>query len=414
MMKRRRGALKPYLHRFSNGVMTPAVLCLFLVANAVFYPCSPALGASRDGSEDAPVVGSVPQKAEDAYIPDPRDFVSETFVENLEIPWELVFLPDGRALTTEREGRIRLIRGGKLQEKPYATIDVTAVGEGGLMGLALHPDFPGTPYVYIMYTYRDGIRIYNRVERLRDTGSTLVPEKVIIEKIPGSRVHNGGRIAFGPDNMLYVCTGDARQPEIAQDLDNLGGKILRLTPDGAVPGDNPFGRSPVYAYGLRNPQGLAWDPRTKALFCSDHGPSGEFGLQGKDSIKRIIKGGNYGWPLALGKTGKSPYIDPVVYWPEATPPAGMTFFRGKLYVTSLRSEALIRIGLRRTGDEYEAVSIERLYAQGRDNGIYGRLRGVVAGPDSELYIFTSNRDGRGDLRKEDDKIIRLVYRQGQG
>ena len=401
----------PYICRVSRRMMIPAGMCLFLLAHPVLLPDVRIFGASGKESKGDPVVGSVPQKTEDVYVPDPQDFIAETFAENLEIPWELVFLPDGRALVTERPGRIRLIRNGKLLDEPYATIDAASVGEGGLMGLALDPDYPRSPYLYIMYTYRDGGKLFNKVERLRDTGSTAVSDKVVIEKIPGARVHNGGRIAFGPDKMLYVCTGDARQPETAQNLGSLGGKILRLTPDGAVPGDNPFEKSPVYAYGLRNPQGLAWEPQTKTLFCSDHGPSGEFGLHGNDSIKVIRKGGNYGWPLALGEVHTKPYIDPVVFWPEATPPAGMTFFRGSLYVASLRGEALIRIALKRLDKEYEAVSIERLYARDRDNGRYGRIREVVTGPDNNLYILTSNRDGRGDRGKGDDKILKLTYRQ---
>lgn len=384
-----------------------ALLTIIAFAWIVFY-CPDTPGASKNPRPDRPVVGAVPQKAEDVFIPDPPDFIVETFAENLEIPWELVFLPDGRALVTERPGRIRMIDKGKLLDTPYASVPVSSSGEGGLMGLALHPGYPREPYLYVMYTHGDGVRSSNRVERLRDTGKTAVPDRVIIDEIPAARFHNGGRISFGPDGMLYVCTGDAVQPQTAQDLSNLGGKILRFTPEGSIPQDNPFGNSPVYAYGLRNPQGLAWDPDTGSLFCSEHGPSGEFSLYGKDSVNVIHKGGNYGWPRVLGKVSMKPYIDPIIFWPKATPPAGMTFFRRDLYLATLKAESLVRIGLERSGRGYTATSIERLFGKGWSSGRYGRLRDVVVGPDRNLYVLTSNRDGRGTPRKGDDKILKLT------
>jgi glucose/arabinose dehydrogenase len=386
-------------------------ICSLLVFLAGFLSSGAiAQGSGGAGAQPSgtPTVGKTPQNAADVYVPDPHDVTVTTYAENLEVPWEMVFLPNGRALVTERPGRIRIITDGKLREAPYATIRVADIGEGGLMGLALHPDYPARPYLYVMYTRRDGIRLYNRVERLKDTGSTAVPDRVIVDRIPGARYHNGGRIAFGPDRMLYVCTGDARKPERAQDLNDLGGKILRYTSEGAIPGDNPFENSPVYAYGLRNPQGLAWDAKTGTLFASDHGPSGEFGLHGDDSIKVIVKGGNYGWPRALGDVSPMPFIAPVIFWTEATPPAGMVFFRGDLYVATLKSEALIRVGVARKGKGYEVLSIQRLFAQGPSKGQYGRLRAAVAGPGNRLYLLTSNRDGRGSVQKGDDKVLQLM------
>lgn len=382
----------------------PAAICvlLFLLAG---------LGAQARQEEPlpgSPVVGLPPQSSPDVPVPDPGEFTAQTFAENLEVPWSLVFLPDGRALVTERPGRVRLIEDGKLREEPYARISVADTGEGGLMGLAVHPDFPGQPYLYVMYTYREGVNLYNRVERLRDTGDSLLPDRVIVDRIPGARVHDGGRIAFGPDRMLYVCTGDARKPERAQDVKDLGGKILRYTPDGGVPKDNPFEASPVFAFGFRNPQGLAWDPETGALFASDHGPSGEFGLFGNDAVRLVRKGGNHGWPVVLGDVNIIPYVDPVVLWTRATPPAGMAFFGGKLYVATLKSEALVSIGFRQEGARYQAASIRRLFARGPAKGRYGRIRDVVVGPDKALYLLTSNLDGRGTPRKGDDRIVRLA------
>lgn len=383
----------------------------FLIAIFVVFGTIRVSEASLESGAGDPVIGSAPQNVEEVLVAEPDDLVVEPFVENLEIPWDLVFLPGGRAFVTERPGRIRLISGGRLAEKPYAVIDTASIGEGGLMGLAVHPDYPGRPYLYIMYTYRIGTRIYNKVVRLRDDGSSAVEDMIIAERIPGYRVHDGGRIAFGPDNMLYVCTGDAGQATTAQNIQDLRGKILRYAPDGSIPRDNPFPGSPVYAYGLRNPQGLAWHPQTGDLFCSDHGPSGEFGLFGNDSINVIVKGGNYGWPLVLGDVDMEAYEDPVVFWPRATPPAGMTFFGGKLYTATLRGESLIRISLDKEDDDYEVRSIERLFATDWFRGTYGRIRQVTAGPDGSLYILTSNRDGRGTPRKGDDKILRIRFQR---
>jgi glucose/arabinose dehydrogenase len=358
---------------------------------------------------DDPIVGGIPQKVNDEFIPDPADYNVETWIEGLEIPWSLVFLPDGRALITERAGRIRVIRNGTLESAPYKTVNgVEHIGEGGLMGLAAHPDFTSEPYLYIMYTYRDGGTLYNRVDRYIDRGTTADFDKIIVEKIPGHRVHDGGRILFGPDKMLYICTGDIWRAEIAQDMNSLGGKILRYTPDGEIPPDNPFPGSPVYSLGHRNPQGLAWHPETGSLFSSEHGPSGEFGLRDRDIINVIEKGGNYGWPLVVGDANVEPYIDPIIMWPRATPPSGMTFWNGNLYVATLGSEALVRITVEPAGNTFNVTSIDRLFAQDWRSGVYGRLRDAVVGPDNALYILTNNRDGRGTARSGDDKILRLT------
>ncbi|MEK7246381.1 MAG: PQQ-dependent sugar dehydrogenase, partial [Pseudomonadota bacterium] len=231
----------------------------------------------------------------------------ETWIAGLEAPWSLVFLPDDRALVSERPGRIRLIRGGALEPEPYAVLDVATGGEGGLMGLALHPDFPRVPFVYAMHTYFPGplaaFHRQNRVVRLRDQGGRGGFDRVVFDRIPGAFNHNGGRIGFGPDGMLYVATGDTYEAELAQDRNSLAGKILRLTPEGEVPADNPFPASPIYSLGHRNPQGLAWHPASGDLFVSEHGPSGEFGLSAHDEINVVVPGGNYGWPKAVGAPG---------------------------------------------------------------------------------------------------------------
>ncbi|HQQ10413.1 MAG TPA: PQQ-dependent sugar dehydrogenase [Synergistales bacterium] len=360
----------------------------------------------------APVTGGPPQSVEDVLIADPAGYRVEPWVENLDIPWSLVFLTEERALVTERKGSIRLIERGLLEEEPYMVIGDTAhSGEGGLMGIAKHPLYPGEPFIYVMYTYRrDGGTVLNRVTRYRDTGTSMEPDRIIIEGIPGHSVHNGGRISFGPDGMLYICTGDTSKAGIAQDLANLGGKILRLTPDGNVPNDNPFRDSPVFSLGHRNPQGLAWHPERGDLFSSEHGPSGEFGLRARDEINSIIPGGNYGWPIVVGAAGKDPFIDPLIMWPRATPPSGMAFWDDSLFVATLRSKALLRIELQASGEGYNVKGIERLFATDWSNGTFGRLRDAVAGPDGALYVLTSNRDGRGSPLPGDDRILRITLK----
>lgn len=362
---------------------------------------------SACSSPPDPVVGGQPQQVRDVMRATLEDYTIETWVEGLEIPWSLVFLSADRALVSERPGRIRLIEEGRLVQAPYAELDVLHTGEGGLMGLALHPGFPDEPYLYAMHTYREGGRPANRVVRLRHRGDTGTLESVIINKIPGQRVHNGGRIGFGPDGMLYVTTGDVWDAEQAQDRESLAGKILRLTPDGDIPPDNPFEASPVYSYGHRNPQGLAWHPQIGTLFSSEHGPSGEFGLRGRDIINVIRKGGNFGWPRVVGKAEQAPYIDPIIMWEPATPPGGMAFWNGDLFVATMRSRALIRIQLKTDDDQYEVAAIERWFASDHAETTFGRLRDAVVGPDDRLYVLTTNRDGRGTVRQGDDRIVRI-------
>jgi quinoprotein glucose dehydrogenase len=213
--------------------------------------------------------------------------------------------------------------------------------------------------------------------------------------------------------MLYVTTGENFISALAQDLSSLAGKVLRVTPEGNIPADNPFIDSPVYSYGHRNPQGIAWQPDTGRLFESEHGPSGEFGRFAHDEINIITKGGNYGWPHVIGSLGKEPYIDPIIVWKETTPPGGITFYkgnllghlRGDLFVATLRSRALVRI---KFDADTRIQKIERWFAQDFKSGRYGRLRDVVSGPDGALYFTSSNRDGRGNPASDDDKIYRIV------
>lgn len=342
----------------------------------------------------------------------------EVWAEGLDVPWSLLFLPgsgsDGRALVSERKGVIRLIKNGKLQGTPYAVLDVASIGEGGLMGLAAGPALLAKPFIYAMHTYKKNGKLYNRVIRLKDEGNTGRFDKIIVDNIPGGTNHDGGRITFGPDGLLYITTGETFKSELAQDLSSLGGKILRIDPEGGIPSDNPFKGSPVYSYGHRNPQGISWQPGTGKLFEAEHGPSGEFGHFANDEINVIVKGRNYGWPKVIGAPGLKQYIDPIIVWKHTTPPSGITFYngdllkhlKGDLFVATLKSQALIRIRLDKGSGK--VTRIERWFASGDSEGKYGRLRSVVEGADGALYFLSNNRDGRGTPKQGDDRIYRIA------
>ncbi|MDQ1281153.1 MAG: aldose sugar dehydrogenase [Thermoproteota archaeon] len=336
----------------------------------------------------------------------------EVIASRLEIPWSLDFAPDGRLFFTERVGRLSTIFNGKI--KPLLQLDVEAQpgDEGGLLGLAVDPDFVHTHLIYVYYTYRDEEedKIWNRISCFVEAAGKLAAEKVIFDKIPAGRVHNGGRIKFGPDGKLYVTAGENWKRELAQRLDFLGGKILRMNRDGSIPSDNPFSGSPVYCYGNRNAQGLTWHPVTGKLFATEHGPSGENGWYAHDKINIIESGKNYGWPYVIGY-GKNPqYTDPIFSTEEITwAPSGATFYNGTrypgwdkaLFIACLRGVQLRAITL----NPPSYVDIESNVAL--FEGELGRLRDVVQGPDDYLYLCTSNRDGRGEPDKDDDLIIRI-------
>ena len=335
----------------------------------------------------------------------------EVVAAGLEVPWSLAFAPDGRLFFTERPGRLRVMTDGVLQPEPLGTFEV-GTGEGGLLGIALDPAFSENSLLYVMYTYRAAGQSWNRVVRYEVTPAGLGPEQVLLDGIPGAQVHDGGRIAFGPDGKLYITTGDARVPALAQDADSLAGKILRLNPDGTTPADNPFPGSPTYSLGHRNPQGLAWHPDTGAMYSTEHGPSGEQGLCCRDELNRIEPGANYGWPLVTAAPGDPRYADPVLHSDADTwAPAGLLVYSGEalpawngsLFFGALRGQHLQRVQL--ADDGVTVVAVERLFA-----GELGRIRDVAQGPDGAIYLTTSNRDGRGRPTADDDRILRIVPR----
>lgn len=339
-------------------------------------------------------------------------FRVETVASGLQVPWSIVWAPDGRMIFTERSGRVRVYDKGQLRAEPIFTVpDVEQRAESGLMSLALHPQYAANRLLYLAYAYKgDGQRV--RVVRYRESPNGLTDRKVIIEEIPAAQFHAGCRMRFGPDGKLYITTGDATDRELAQKLDSLAGKILRLNDDGTVPGDNPFvgranARPEIWSYGHRNGQGIDFQPATDLLFETEHGPSGFDGPGGGDEVNIVEKGKNYGWPVIHHRATREGMESPLLEYTPACAPASGAFYRGAMFPQfkgnfffgCLRGERIIRVIL----DGRRVVSQEDLLA-----GKYGRIRDVAEGPDGFLYFSTSNKDGRGTPASDDDRILRLV------
>lgn len=331
----------------------------------------------------------------------------EEVASGLEVPWALAFLPGGDVLVTERPGRIRLLRGGTLVAAPVATVPLQDVGtEGGLLGLVLHPAFAQNRLFFI-YT----AQATNEVQlwRLSPDATTASFERVVFGGIPSGDFHSGGRLRIGPDGMLYVSTGDAKQPDLAQDLQSPAGKLLRLTPEGDVPADNPFPDSRTYLLGIRNVQGFDWSPDGR-LYVADHGPTGEFLLTGLDEINLASAGDNLGWPDVHGCKTADARLTPSLVWDSAAPPGGAAVYRadlipewkGSLLVATLGARHLHRV---RFADDAPARVVEHdVYLDGQ----YGRLREVAMGPDGALWVTTTNCDSYGDCPPEKDRILRVA------
>lgn len=399
-------------------------LCLFLCL--VTLPAcdrpQPDPPPATNGDDAAAVATSetppAPQEqctlVEDGYGPQGTEEVqAEVVASGFEVPWGIAFVGDGDMLVTERPGRIRLVRDGTVEPEPVATIGAAATGEGGLLGIAAHPDFASNRYFYVYYTAEQGGAPVNRVERWRlaEDQRSASRDRVILDGIPAATYHNGGRLRFGPDGMLYVGTGDARDASLSQDRSSLAGKLLRITPDGQVPGDNPFPGSPVYLTGIRNTQGFDW-PDASTLWVTDHGPSGEMGRRGHDEVSVARAGANLGWPDIYGCASAAEMVTPSLTWEEAVPPGGAAMYRGdalpawqgSLLIGTLGSRHLHRVAFEPDG----RVGRHEVYLQGNPPDGYGRLREVVMGPDGALYVTTSNCDGRGTCPADGDRILRIV------
>jgi quinoprotein glucose dehydrogenase len=344
----------------------------------------------------------------------------DTVAQGLDVVWSLEFAADGRLFLTEKAGRVRIISPeGVLDPTPWLTVQNVAaeIRENGLNGLALHPRFPAEPWIYVMYTVDGaGDEVTNRVSRFREVNGRGAEEQILLDDIPGATTHNGGRLRFGPDGMLYIGTGDARVRGRAQDLNNVGGSLLRLTPEGEVPADNPWPGSPIWAYGFRNPLGIAFRPDDGTLFVADHGPTTEWEprIGAFDEINIIEKGQNYGWPRVVGAPGVDGYVDPILSWIPSVPPGDLIFHNGDLYLSALWSEALIRIRFQDPSDPNRVTAVERWFNERiwRDGepseSLYRRLRALAVGPDGALYLGTTNRDGRFEPEPFDDRVLRIV------
>lgn len=333
----------------------------------------------------------------------------ETVAGGLDVPWEVAFPDRDTILVTERPGRVRVIEEGELRGRPVAELDVLDEGEGGLLGMALHPEFPDTRLAYLYYTSADG----NRVSRFPVDEQLRFGDEEELLTIPEGPVHDGGRIAFGPDDLLYVGTGETGDPDLAAERDSPAGKVLRITPDGEPADGNPFGNSPVFSSGHRNVQGLDWD-RGGNLFASEHGPSGELGLCCHDEVNLVTEGGFYGWPFFAGEARAQPGdppadpIDPLVESGSDTTwaPSGLAVHepdrgRGEVLVANLAGQELLSFPLRGDGSEPALGEPEAVVDE------FGRLRAATVGPDGCLYVTTSNTDGRGDPGPDDDRLLRV-------
>ncbi|MEK5436930.1 MULTISPECIES: PQQ-dependent sugar dehydrogenase [Paenibacillus] len=336
-------------------------------------------------------------------------YTPEVVANNLETPWAIDFAPDGRIFFTERNsGRVRVVVNGNLKSTPVITLGspfyYMPKSEGGLLGLALDPNFSTNHYIYIYHSYKTSDnKVANRVVRLKENNNIATVDKVLITNLPGAVYHNGGRLKIGPDNKLYF--GDGNYGNKDDTLTYLGGKMFRLNLDGTIPSDNPFGDSPIYSRGHRNPQGLAWQPGTNRLFVSEHGESS------KDEINFIQPGNNYGWPKYEGGNQNQPGITPPLIYANGTTwaPSGIAFvtqgpWAGNLLVTNLKGKQIIRMVI---GEQNGKPTIKSSELNYLFLNKYGRIRDIVEAPDGSLYFVTSNNgDKNGDGTP--DKLVRMA------
>ncbi|UED86815.1 PQQ-dependent sugar dehydrogenase [Streptomyces profundus] len=344
-------------------------------------------------ADESPAASAAPERGEVEVL--------ETLADGLGSPWGLAPLPDGDVLVGSRDGgTLSLVAAGGEVTELGGVPGVVANGEGGLLGLALAPDFDTTGRLFVYTTTASDNRIIPlTLDGDPDADERLTFEEPLLTGIPrGEVIHNGGGLAFGPDGMLYASTGDAADPPLAQDPGSLAGKILRIDPEtGAPPADNPDPESLVLSLGHRNVQGLAWDAEGR-LWAS------EFGDDSWDELNLIESGGNYGWPEHEGEGGADDgFVDPVASWPPAeASPSGLAFSGGSLWLAGLRGERLWRVPM----DGAEPVADPEAFLEGE----FGRLRGLVAVGDDELLLATNETDRRGSPGEGDDRLLRLRVR----
>jgi glucose/arabinose dehydrogenase len=315
---------------------------------------------------------------------------------NLQKPWAMA-TTDEKIFFTEKVGRLRVVDNGILSNDSVVNLRVADITDAGLLGITLHPDFEKNHFIYLYYSYREDSHLWNKVLRITESSNRIVDSKTILDKIPAAEFDNGGVIKFGPDKKLYIGTGDATNESLAQNQTSLAGKILRLNYDGSIPQDNPFPNSPVYSYGHRNPQGMAWDDKGN-MYETEEGPTRN------DEINLIEPGKNYGWPNQECTGSKESQAALICYNPSIEP-AGIIYYssgkldlKNSLILTTLRGNNLYQLLL-----QNGTISAQKIILDG-----VGRIRDVNEGSDGYLYIITSNTDGRGFPDKNDDKLLRIV------
>jgi glucose/arabinose dehydrogenase len=323
----------------------------------------------------------------------------EIIAQGLQAPRSIDISKDGRIFVSEKRGSIRVVDNGTLLTEPVGDIKAENIGDAGLLGLTLHPNFTQNHLFYVYYTYSNSTGLFNKVLMLEESNNRIIDSKTILDGIPGDDYRDGGRIKFGLDGKLYVSTGDASIPELSQDLNSLAGKILRINEDGTIPQDNPFSNSPVYAYGFRNVQGLAWAPNSGALYSSDQGGAGN------DEINLISPGKNYGWPHEECNSSDDEdnrYTPPLLCFNPSLEPSGIAFaFSNKLGYQNHLIVATLK------GSHLRDIDFD----SGSQNTIlvgYGRIIDLVESEDGSIYVLTSNTDGRALPQQGDDKILRLT------
>ena len=320
----------------------------------------------------------------------------EILAENLDKPRSIA-VSDNRIFVTEKDGSIIVVENDVQLESPLVTLRSANVFDGGLLGIALHPNFSENHYIYVFLTYEEDDALWNKVLRITESENKLQDAETIFDKIPGSSFTNGGFIKFGPDEKLYVGTGaTSDSSHLPQDLDSLSGKILRINDDGSIPEDNPFTNSPVYSLGHRNPQGMTWDD-DRNLYVA------EFGPEKNDEINVILAGKNYGWP-EQECSGNENFENAVLCYDPSIEPGGILFYTGDKFdfefpfiMASMRASNVYQV------DFDEGLSSQKSILSG-----IGRVRDVVQGPDGYLYVITSNTDGKGFPAANDDKLLRIL------
>lgn len=391
---------KKNVGRPGRGVATAIVLLVLTLQSHV-----PGIAQTKDSKARA---GTSRLKVDTV-----NGFQVVTLASGLDTPWDLSWGPDNWIWVTERKGSISRVNPENGSVSVAGTVDVIEISESGLMGLTFHPNFSSNPYVYVVYSYGTKREIKNRLVRLRFDGRALGEPEVLLDGIPGAPNHNGARLTVGPDGYLYVTTGDAQKASLAQKPGSLAGKVLRLTLEGQPAPGNPF-RNAVYSLGHRNPQGIAFHPHSRALYITEHGPADN------DEINRVQKGKNYGWPKVRGFCdgdvwGEKRYcrngemVEPLAAWTPTIAPSGLDFYdadlfsgwKGSLLFTTLKGSALFRLGLSQDG---KRVLHEKKHFEDH----FGRLRDVLVGPKGEVYLATSNRDGRAWPSSRDDRILRIT------